>query len=153
MEKTADPEDHHPNSMMLAVLRETIKRMDQHCVANDSGFIVFLDDRDDKPLRDAVVTVTQQEMYGQQPKLTLLEAPTEVESHRYQLLQASDWICGLLGRIEAYRCRPDEYSDFSWTQTYFTDRVNRVSCRSGVRKQSRQLSVAWSGSSIAATTR
>jgi hypothetical protein len=135
IEKTAPMQVHQPNAMTLSILRETTKRLDQHCTEYDSGFILFLDDREDKSLREAVVTVTQQEMYGPNPRYTLIEAPTQVESHRYQMVQAADWICGLLGRIEAFRTRRSEYPDYAWTEKYFVDRVNRVALRSGVRRQ------------------
>lgn len=136
IEKTAEKKDHHPNPMMYAVLREVIKRLDQHCIQNDSVFLIFLDHHDDAVLKDALITIPQYEMYGPTPRRTLLETPTQVESHRYQLMQAADWICGLIGRIEAYRTCPDEYADYSWTEKYFTNRLQQIRVRSGVRKQS-----------------
>jgi hypothetical protein len=57
IEKTAAAVDHQPNALMFAVLREAIKRLDYHCIQNDAGFILFLDQH---VLRDQLVTVTQQ---------------------------------------------------------------------------------------------
>ncbi len=136
IEKTAPPSEHFPNPMMFSVLRTAIRKLDSYCLDKDAGFIMFLDHHDDAMLQDALVTVPQQEMYGASPSRTLLEAPTQVESHRYQLMQAADWMCGLIGRIEAYKVRPDEYPDYDWTEKYFSHRLSRVAVRSGVRKQS-----------------
>lgn len=140
MEKNAVPGDHLPNHMMFSVLRAAIRKLDQFCVEKDANFVVFLDHREEKVLREAVVGVTQQEMYGQNPKRTLLEAPTQVESHLYQAMQAADWMCGLIGRLESFRTRPDEYQDWSWSEKYFGQRIKAVSIRSGVRKQTSILS-------------
>ncbi len=136
IEKTAEPEQHQPNNMMFSILGEAIRRLDALCVERDAGFLLFLDHRDDKILREAVVSATQKAMYGKSPKLTLLEAPTQVESHLFQLMQAADWVCGILGRLESYQARPEEYADWNWSEKYFAQRVKTVSIRSSVRKQS-----------------
>ncbi len=142
VEKSASPENHSPNALTFSVLREAIRRLHSYCVRDvdeDAGYLIFLDRRDEQTYRDTLVTVTQQEMYRRNPRWTLLEAPTQVESHRYQLMQAADWICGLLGRIETYHARQDEYPELDWTDRYFTDRLNRIAIRSGVRKASNLL--------------
>lgn len=136
LEKSPDPANHKPNNMMFAVLRQAIRRLDQFCQGEDAGFLVFLDHRPEKVLRETVVGVTQQAMYGRNGSWTLLEAPTQVESHLYQTMQAADWICGLIGRLEAYRARPDEYQDMEWSERYFGQRIKMAALRSGVRKQS-----------------
>ncbi len=136
MEKNTGSEYHQPNQMMFSVLREAIKRLDQHCVENDALFLTFLDHREEKSLREAVVGVTQEAMYGKKSRRTMLEAPTQMESHLFQVMQCADWVCGILGRLEAFRARPDEYADWEWSERYFGQRLKMVSMRSSVRKLS-----------------
>jgi hypothetical protein len=142
VEKFSDVAKHSPNDLTFAVLREAIKRLDSHCVkdiAGDAGYLMFLDRREEQTYRDSLITVTQQEMYGESSRRTLLEAPTQVESHRYQVMQAADWICALIGRIETYHTRQQEYPDYDWTDKYFTSRLKRIAIRSGVRKEAKLL--------------
>ena len=136
LEKSASSIDHKPNNMMFRVLKQVIRRLDQFCQGEDAGFLVFLDHRAEKVLRETVVGVTQQVMYGKNGTWTLLEAPTQVESHLYQTMQAADWICGLIGRLEAFRARPEEYQDMEWSEKYFGQRIKIAALRSGVRRQS-----------------
>jgi len=138
VEKFGDITKHSPNALTFAVLREAIRRLHSHCVRDineDAGYLKFLDRREEQTYRDSLVTVTQQKMYRKNPRWTLLEASTQVESHRYQLMQAADWICALIGRIETYHTRKQEYPEYDWTDKYFTDSLNRISVRSGVRKE------------------
>lgn len=142
IEKFADPDKHSPNGLTFSTLREAVKRLHTYCVKDikeDAGYLMFLDRREEETYRASLITVTQQEMYGQSPCWTLLEAPTQIESHRCQLMQAADWICALIGRIETYHTRKEEYPELDWTDKYFTDRLNRVAVRSGVRKASNLL--------------
>ena len=125
--------EHKPQQMLLAVLREAVKRLDQFCTDNDSEFLLFLDERDDKQLRQAVVSVVQQEMYGLFPCRTLIEAPTQIESHIYQTMQCADWMCGLIGRLGCFWARPGEYPELEWSQKYFLKRLHSVSTNSGIR--------------------
>jgi len=144
VEKSASPRKHSPNTLTFAVLREAIRRLHGYCVQDvdeEAGFLIFLDRREEQTYRETLVTVTQQEMYRKNPRYTLLETPTQVESHRYQLMQAADWICGLIGRIETYHTRKEEYPELDWTDKYFTDRLNRAAIRSGVRKASNILAL------------
>ena len=140
VEKFSDITKHSPNALTLAVLREAIRRLHSHCVWDtneNAGYLMFLDRREEETYRDSLIKVTQQEMYGDNPLWTLLEAPTQVESHRYQLMQAADWICALITRMATYHTRPQEYPEYDWTDKYFTSRLNRIAIRSGVRKEAR----------------
>jgi hypothetical protein len=141
LEKNALPDIHQPNNMMFAVLREAIKRLDAFCTETNANFLMFIDHREEITLREAVVGVTQKTMYGADAIKTLLEAPTQVESHLYQSMQAADWICGLLGRIESYRILPSQYTDYDWTAKYFANRLHTAAIRSGVRKQANLPSI------------
>ena len=132
--KTAAPGAHSPNRLYARVFLEAIKRINDFCV-KDRGrrdnFIVILDEHDQ---RSALVTAAGRSMYGKaEPRRHLIEPPFHVESHRYQTLQAADWIAGLVGRLGAIWADPTAYPENEVFRRYFEHRVNRVSHRSGIR--------------------
>ncbi|WP_417823151.1 DUF3800 domain-containing protein [Thalassospira lucentensis] len=133
-EKTAPVGDHDPNRLYLSVLKEAIKRLDHFCekdCSNGSSFLLVLDEHDQ---RQALVTAAAQAMYNpNEPRRRLIEPPFQVESDRYQTLQAADWIAGLVGRLGACWADGKQYEDWEPFRTYFEARLNRVSVRSGVR--------------------
>lgn len=57
----------------------------------------------------------------------------QLESHRYQTLQAADWIAGLVGRLGAIWTEPDAWPENVVFRRYFESRLRRVQVRSGVR--------------------
>jgi hypothetical protein len=132
-QKQAAPEDHDANALYRHILREAIKRIDQHC-SEDCGprdnFLLTLDEHDQ---RDALVTQAAVAMYGTDDRRCLIEPPFQVESHRYQTMQAADWIAGLVGRLGAGWKRPDDYPENEIFRTYFAARLNRCAVRSGIR--------------------
>lgn len=134
VEKTTPPTDHDPNALYVSVLREAIKRIDAHCrddLPGGSSFLLVLDEHDQ---RDRLVTAATQAMYNSDdPRRRLIEPPFQVESNRYQTLQAADWIAGLTGRIAATWAQPEDYADWVPIKRYFEARLNRVAVRSGVR--------------------
>ena len=74
-------------------------------------------------------------MYArEEPRRHLIEPPFHLESHRYQTLQAADWIAGLVGRLAAAWADPDTYPENQVFRRYFEHRLHRVSRRSGVRR-------------------
>jgi hypothetical protein len=102
IKKNRDLEDHRPNDLYRAILREAIKRLDEFCI-NDcvqpAQFLLVMDEHDQ---RRALLTEATRAMYrSDRPRRTLIEPPFQVESHRYQTLQAADWIAGLVGRLGA----------------------------------------------------
>jgi hypothetical protein len=134
LEKTTNTEVHNPNALYIAILREAIKRLNAFCEEDgraEAEFILVLDEHDQ---RNALVTAAAQAMYGtEDPRRRLIEPPFQVESVRYQTLQAADWFAGLLGRLAALWANPVEYADWEPFSRYFEARVKRVSVRSGVR--------------------
>lgn len=134
IEKTPSIETHKPNTLYRAVLRESIKRVDQLCDGIDlrpQRFILVLDEHQE---REALVTAASQAMYDSgEPRRCLIEPPFQVESHRYQALQAADWVAGLVGRIAAAQVAPQEYQDWLPFRRYFESRLNQTTIRSGVR--------------------
>lgn len=133
-EKTHPLDEHSPNRLYLSVLKEAIKRIDHFCeedCGNGSSYLLVLDEHDQ---RQALVTAAAQAMYNtDEPRRRLIEPPFQVESHRYQTLQAADWIAGLVGRLGACWAEAEQYEDWIPFRNYFEARLNRVSVRSGVR--------------------
>ncbi|WP_407706302.1 DUF3800 domain-containing protein [Sulfitobacter faviae] len=93
-------------------------------------FLLALDEHDQ---RSALVTQAAIAMYGTDRRRCLVEPPFQLESHRYQTMQAADWIAGLTGRLGAYWKAPDEYSENKIFETYFAARLHRCAVRSGIR--------------------
>ena len=73
-------------------------------------------------------------MYGKtERRRHLIEIPFQVESRRYQTLQAADWIAGLVGRLGAIWAEPVTYAENDVFRRYFEQRLNRICRRSGIR--------------------
>ena len=134
IKKTAAPAEHDPNQLYRSVLVEAIKRINDFCEQNNDphqdSFIVILDEHDQ---RSVLITAAAQSMYGNERRRHLIEPPFHVESHRYQTLQAADWITGLVGRLGAIWAAPEAYPENEPFRRYFEHRVNRASRRSGIR--------------------
>ena len=107
-----------------------------HCLAffrgsqQSENFILILDDHNQ---RQALITSASKSMYGAEQRYCLIEPPFHLDSHRYQTLQAADWIAALVGRLEAFWSDQTAYSDNQVFCQYFKHRLNRVSRRSGVK--------------------
>ena len=134
LRKTAAPAVHDPNRLYARVFLEAIKRINEYCEENRDprdNFIVILDEHDQ---RSALITAAGRSMYGRnEPRRQLIEPPFHVESHRYQTLQAADWIAGLVGRLGAIWADLEAYPENEVFRRYFEHRVNRASRRSGIR--------------------
>ena len=134
IKKTASVGDHNPNLLYRRILSEAIKRLDEFCARDcspSSNFVLALDEHDQ---RAALITEASRNMFGgSQPRRRLIEPPFQLESHRYQTLQAADWIAGLVGRLGAFRVDPDSFPENVVFRNYFQDRLNRASRRSGIR--------------------
>ena len=65
----------------------------------------------------------------------LIEPLFNLESHRYQTIQAADWIAGLVGRLGAVWADPESYPENVVFRRYFEHRLNRISRRSGIRQR------------------
>ena len=134
MHKTEPPDAHKSNQLYKAVLVEAMKRINQFCERDcnlPEDFILILDQHS---LRQKLITRVSQAMYGSdEPRRHLIEPLFQVESHRYQTMQAADWIAGLVGRLGAYWAEPTAYPENKVFCQYFQQRLSRVSYRSGVR--------------------
>lgn len=134
IKKTAHPARHDPNGLYIRVLLEAIKRIDEFCDRDcrpTSHFVLMLDEHDQ---RSALITAAARSMFARKDRRRcLIEPPFHLESHRYQTLQAADWIAGLVGRLGAAWADPAAYPENEVFRRYFEHRLNRVSHRSGVR--------------------
>ena len=127
-ERTAD--NHNPDGLYEWVLKEAIKRLNQHFEALDGRFCIILDEH---PSRDKILTTASVSMFGAAMATRMIEPPFQVESTRFQTIQAADWICGLIGRLGAYWKAPDEWPDMQWAKDDFQKLVTDNSIRSGIR--------------------
>jgi len=131
VEKRRDPRRHDPKRLYLAVLRETLKRLNHFGDERDSDVLLVMDEH---PERHEVITQACMTMYGHDDCQRILEPPFAVESHRYQTCQCADWVSGLIGRWTAYQSQPEMYADWAWTQQYFGTRLHGAAVRSGIRR-------------------
>jgi len=132
-EKTLPLKKHNPKALYTAVFREAIKRLDDFCVrdAQSANFLLALDQH---ALRPTLITHAARAMFGgQSPRRRLIEPPIHLESHRYQTIQAADWIAGLVGRLGSIWAEPESYPENQILRRYFERRLNDVARRSGIR--------------------
>ena len=134
LKKTHPPEKANANALYHAVLAEALKRLNDFCehdAPEESRFLLALDEHDQ---RHQLLTTASIKMYGgAQPMRHLIEPPFQIESHRYQTMQAADWLAGLVGRLGAAWAEPDQYQENEIFRKYFEARLNAASIRSGIR--------------------
>jgi len=134
IKKTHPPDSHNPHRLFAKVLIEAIKRIDEFCADQDQTDRRFLLVLDEHEQRSSLITEASRSMYGgREPRRHLIEPPFQAESHRYQTLQAADWIAGLVGRLGAVWADPDAYAENEVFRRYFEQRLVSVQHRSGLR--------------------
>jgi hypothetical protein len=141
VQKTHAPEAHNPKNLYRAILRESIKRLDQFCADRDAEFMMILDCGPEsarkgvsEDFRTQIVTEASIQMFAES-RSTMVEPPIQAESHLFQTIQCADWLCGLVGRVGCYDALPGEYPELDWTAKYFVHRLKRVAPCSGIRKE------------------
>ena len=91
VKKTPPPALHSPNRLYTKVLLEAVKRIDQFCEVDcnpSANFLLALDEHDQ---RAALITEVSRSMYaGPERRRHLIEPLFNLESHRYQTIQAAD---------------------------------------------------------------
>ena len=133
--ETSTPETHDPN----ASLRGSFSKRSSGSTSSaprtatpPEDFVLILDEHNQRP---ALIARAAQTMYRpKERRRRLIEPPFHVESHRYQTLQAADWIAGLVGRLGAVWAEPAAWPENEIFRRYFEHRINRVSRRSGIRR-------------------
>ena len=74
------------------------------------------------------------DMYGPgNPRRQLVEPPFHLESHRYQTVQAADWIAALVGRLGAIWKEPQAWPENAIFRRLFEYRLTDIQVRSGIR--------------------
>lgn len=131
--KTKPPGVHDSTALYKSVLRESIKRINEFCeedCTSPENFILLMDEHNK---RSKLLTLAAQSMYGlPDQRRRLIEQPFQLESERYQNLQAADWIAGLIGRLGALWKNPSEYPENELFRRYFAYQLNHVAHRSGI---------------------
>ena len=137
VKKTASPSVHRPNRLYTRVLLEAVKRVDQFCEEDCSPTANFLLALDEHSQRTALITEVSRSMYaGSDRRRRLIEPLFNLESHRYQTIQAADWLAGIIGRLGAIWVEPSAYAENAVFLRYFEQGLKRVSWRSGIRTRS-----------------
>ena len=128
-----EPVRHDSNALYAEMLRESVARIDAFCGEDCEPAARFLLALDEHPSRDAVLTAVARDMYGRgEPRRRLIEPPFHLESHRYQTVQAADWIAALVGRLGALWKEPEGWPENAVFGRYFEERLARVQVRSGI---------------------
>lgn len=109
------------------VMKQLIQRI--HWDLPDGENLMMILDKQGDRERIEVFAGAASFMFSHKNATRLLEPPMEVESHLYQTVQCADWICGLLGRIAAYKFDP-EFEEFKWAPKYFGDRLASITSAS-----------------------
>lgn len=138
IEKRKEVETHNSHQLYQSVLRELIKRLDEEFSANGDQFMLFLDQSDDVT-RQGLLETASISMFGNEPRKSLIEPPTQIESHLFQTIQYADWLCGIFGRLSKYWVEPKNYAEYEIFETYSADRIKQVARRSGIRKLANEL--------------
>ncbi len=137
IQKTASPVEHRVNGLYSGMLREAIWRLDQFCSAEGGPRARFLLALDEYSRRQELLTQVSRDMYGgDYPRRALIEPPFHLESHRYQTVQAADWIAALVGRLGAYWVEPAVWPENEVFERYYGGRLRSVQVRSGIRRES-----------------
>ena len=125
---------HPAGALYSSVLAEAIERIDAFCRDDQRSPARFFLALDEHALRAELLTVAARGMYGaDEPRRQLIEPPFQLESHRYQTVQAADWIAGLVGRLGAVWKEPEVWPENVVFRRYFEHRLTRIQVRSGIR--------------------
>ena len=134
VKKTDSPDLHNADRLYTRVLLEAIKRIDQFCTQDCTPTENFILALDEHALRPALITEVSKSMYGgPDQRRNLIEPLFQLESHRYQTIQAADWIAALVGRLGAIWSDPAGFPENVIFRRHFEHRINHVSRRSGIR--------------------
>lgn len=118
------PDECKSHGLYTTVLSHTIRSVDSYCCRRKELFMMILDQHSD---RIRLLEAATKTMFGaESPARCLIEPPFQVESHLYQTIQAADWIATLVGRIQAFRAKPEEYAAWEWAEKYYGEAVDRL---------------------------
>lgn len=124
VQKTKSPQEANAKGLYLSALARSLQAINAFAASKKAKVMVVMDEHDD---RDTILTAASQAMFRPEfPRKHIIEPPFQVESHRYQTCQCADWLCGLYGRLGAFRARPDEYPEMEWAEKYFAARIEKL---------------------------
>lgn len=124
IKKTKPPQDSNSKGLYLSSLARSLQAINAFAASKKGKVIIVMDEHGD---RETILTAASQAMFRPSfPRKHIIEPPFQVESHRYQTCQCADWLCGLYGRLGAFRARPDEYPELDWTEKYFAARIEKI---------------------------
>jgi len=126
MEKKYPPSTHNSDKIYSAVLRRSINKLNDFCTPNNDEIFIIIDQSENNR-RKKILQTSCRTMFGGDHCKNLIEPPVQAESHLYQTLQCADWLCGLYGRLAAYKALPQEYQEFEIFEKYFSTRLETVS--------------------------
>lgn len=141
-EKWKTAEASNPGGLYTTVLAHTIRGVDALSDGLDKDFIMILDQHDDRLKH---FTAAAKTMFGARPARRLLEPPFQAESHLYNSVQAADWVCTLLGRLWAYRLRPEQYPDYAGFEKYLGGRIDTAASASRIDRRPRRAEIRAPG--------
>ena len=127
--KTTTPFAHNSAAAFTRQLLQAIRKIDQFCNSRQATFLLILDQQDagDKWRENNVKKCTLAMFEDTNEKCrALIEPPIQAESHLFQTLQCADWICGITGRLAAYKIDPVEYPEFVIFHKYFYTRFEKI---------------------------
>ncbi|SMH26074.1 DUF3800 domain-containing protein [Mesorhizobium australicum] len=124
IQKTKTPADSNAQGLYLSALGRSLQTINAFAASKKGKVFIVMDEHQD---RDAILTAASQAMFRPDfPRKHIIEPPFQVESHRYQTCQCADWLCGLIGRLGAFRAKPDEFPEMDWTEKYFAARLEKI---------------------------
>lgn len=133
-EKFLSAEHARANGLYSTVLAHTIRGIDAYCCNHHENFLMIMDQHSG---RNRWMKTSTQTMFDRnEPARCLIEPPFEVESHLYQTIQIADWIATLIGKLQSFRVRPEEYRDWEWAERYFGAVVDQMATHSTIWRPS-----------------
>lgn len=124
IQKTKTPANSNALGLYLSALGRALQTINAFAAHRNAKVLIVMDEHQD---REAILTAASKAMFRPDfPKKHIIEPPFQAESHRYQTCQCADWLCGLIGRLGAFRARPDEFPEMDWTEKYFAARLEKI---------------------------
>lgn len=143
IEKDPPSRNHTSQALYLSVLKDSIRRLNKFCKRQNNGscFCLYLDiindnGKDENNFRLTGVEEAGKSMFGHDQCYHMIEPPFQIESHLYQTMQCADWICGLIGKINANICS-SEFAEYEVHRKYFKERIDSVQKFSALRRRER----------------
>lgn len=137
IEKDPPTPRHTPEALYLSVLKDAIRKLTTFCIRQsaEAHFCMVLDKPDDRDnnFRPKSVQEAGRVMFGE-GQARLLEPPFQVESHLYQTMQCADWMCALVGKIQAFACQP-EFVEYEPHHRFFAQRLASAQRFSTLRRK------------------